>query len=494
MINVTNGGGSQNFTAGQFGFTPGFNQPPVILPNNPGLQFTPPPSFSNTGGSQNGTVGAKAGNVDCIVRFAPETESEVARKANAAFSVLDYTAPANPPPVILPNIPGTLVNPSPGSSNPASSSSSTQSLIEKIEKGEFCDYAPDVHAALTNDASEGLRLGMYGSADPVNPIDAYGLGGASITRGSNLGVTDSAGLLAPGTTSGFRDTSGGGGVVATYGVHGLPANQQLSLSGMFTYQKDDFTLTSLAGVSNAASARTDTYGFAGSAVYSVEQTYLVGSGGYKFGNGNESVSLNGSAGTFDTHGYWADLKLGHVFVLANTITWGSSPGSGMVTKALPTKAPPRSAGGYALGLDVGGHIGYSNSQVAGFTDNTGFIFGPATTKYDEAGAYAKLFAVIPNGQFVWTPYVSATVDREFSFSSSASIPVQAALASGDAVSLQQALTFWGTEAGVNARIPNGWVVGVKGFYQASADINVVGGAASLRIPINYTPPPVIAAR
>jgi hypothetical protein len=50
MINVTNGGGSQNFTAGQFGFTPGFNQPPVILPNNPGLQFTPPPSFSNTGG------------------------------------------------------------------------------------------------------------------------------------------------------------------------------------------------------------------------------------------------------------------------------------------------------------------------------------------------------------------------------------------------------------------------------------------------------------
>ena len=48
-INVTNAGGTQNFTAGQFGFTPGFQQPPVILPNNPGLQFTPPPSFSSTG-------------------------------------------------------------------------------------------------------------------------------------------------------------------------------------------------------------------------------------------------------------------------------------------------------------------------------------------------------------------------------------------------------------------------------------------------------------
>jgi hypothetical protein len=69
MINVKNGGGSQNFTAGQFGFTAGFQQPPVILPNNPGLQFTPPPSFSSTtGGSQNGNGGGKPGDVDCIVR------------------------------------------------------------------------------------------------------------------------------------------------------------------------------------------------------------------------------------------------------------------------------------------------------------------------------------------------------------------------------------------------------------------------------------------
>ena len=54
-INVTNGGGTQNFTAGQFGFTPGFQQPPVILPSNPGMQFTPPPSFSSTTGASNGS-------------------------------------------------------------------------------------------------------------------------------------------------------------------------------------------------------------------------------------------------------------------------------------------------------------------------------------------------------------------------------------------------------------------------------------------------------
>lgn len=67
-IHLTNGGGTQNFTAGQFGFTPGFTQPPVILPTNPGMQFTPPPSFSSTTGPQGGTNGGKPGNVDCQVR------------------------------------------------------------------------------------------------------------------------------------------------------------------------------------------------------------------------------------------------------------------------------------------------------------------------------------------------------------------------------------------------------------------------------------------
>jgi hypothetical protein len=67
-IHVTNGGGTQNFTAGQFGFTPAFQQPPVILPSNPGMQFTPPPSFSSTTGTAGGTSAAKPGDVDCQVR------------------------------------------------------------------------------------------------------------------------------------------------------------------------------------------------------------------------------------------------------------------------------------------------------------------------------------------------------------------------------------------------------------------------------------------
>jgi hypothetical protein len=67
-INLTTGGGTQNVAAGQFGYTASFQQPPVILPANPGLQFTPPPSFSSTTGTEGGTSASKPGDVDCVVR------------------------------------------------------------------------------------------------------------------------------------------------------------------------------------------------------------------------------------------------------------------------------------------------------------------------------------------------------------------------------------------------------------------------------------------
>jgi hypothetical protein len=68
MINVSNSGGSTNFAAGQFGYTPNIKQPPVIVPANPGLQFTPPPAFSVPPAGTQTAAGAKSGNVDCVVR------------------------------------------------------------------------------------------------------------------------------------------------------------------------------------------------------------------------------------------------------------------------------------------------------------------------------------------------------------------------------------------------------------------------------------------
>lgn len=67
-IIVTNNGGSLGFQAGQFGFVPNLNQPPVIIPQNPGIQFAPPPSF-NTGGGPTASTGPGQGQAtDCIVR------------------------------------------------------------------------------------------------------------------------------------------------------------------------------------------------------------------------------------------------------------------------------------------------------------------------------------------------------------------------------------------------------------------------------------------
>ncbi len=69
LINLTNKGGSLSFSAGQFGFTPSASKPPIVLPTNPGLKFSPPPTFtasSRTSGINN--TAAKPNMVDCEVR------------------------------------------------------------------------------------------------------------------------------------------------------------------------------------------------------------------------------------------------------------------------------------------------------------------------------------------------------------------------------------------------------------------------------------------
>lgn len=69
LILLSNQGGTQQFSAGQFGFTPTFQQPPVILPQNPGLKFSPPPIFnSSTPQSGSNSSSTKSNAVDCEVR------------------------------------------------------------------------------------------------------------------------------------------------------------------------------------------------------------------------------------------------------------------------------------------------------------------------------------------------------------------------------------------------------------------------------------------
>ncbi len=66
MIHLSNTGGTQNFNAGQFGYVSSVTQAPVVVPNNPGLKFSPPPVFNTPTSPQANPSGSKG--VDCIVR------------------------------------------------------------------------------------------------------------------------------------------------------------------------------------------------------------------------------------------------------------------------------------------------------------------------------------------------------------------------------------------------------------------------------------------
>jgi hypothetical protein len=68
LINVTNKGGTQNFAAGQFGYTAAPFQAPVVVPKNPGLQFTLPPAFSAPPPVSGTSTAPKSNAVDCEVR------------------------------------------------------------------------------------------------------------------------------------------------------------------------------------------------------------------------------------------------------------------------------------------------------------------------------------------------------------------------------------------------------------------------------------------
>jgi hypothetical protein len=70
-VYLRNQGGVQDVAAGQFAFTGSAFQPPVILKSDPGIKFSPPPSFSPAGSTSNGGTGRSAGGtqeVDCEVR------------------------------------------------------------------------------------------------------------------------------------------------------------------------------------------------------------------------------------------------------------------------------------------------------------------------------------------------------------------------------------------------------------------------------------------
>jgi hypothetical protein len=326
------------------------------------------------------------------------------------------------------------------------------------------------------------HLGMYVS-EPSNltvwGMDGGATGNGSVLRSGGYRLTDTAGVLAPGTRGpGFRDATAGSSVFATYDATlflGLPANQSLLLTGFFNYQYNSASIASTPG----AASHADSYASGGDVFWRVGSSYFDGSAAYGFGRAVAANQFDSGTG-FNDHGYFVDARIGNMFPLW-TIAGPPPPA------AFPTKASPKPTIGGVVGLDLSAHVGYATSTLDGLTDSTGFVVGSGQAHQADVGVRARLLALIPSGGVLWMPYVGAKIDQVFDYSNTVSVPAQTSLTTGDLVSIQMAKTFAGAEFGVDARSPGGWTVGVKGFYVASADTNIVGGSVSIKIPFNYGP-------
>jgi hypothetical protein len=325
------------------------------------------------------------------------------------------------------------------------------------------------------------QLGMTVAPDGFGNGVGFGAGGSS-SHTNGVGVSDSAGLLAPGAVAtGVRQNSGSGGISGSYDASWLVGpNQKLLLDGAFNY-----TSASLNYAGGVGSINGDMYDFKGSALYSNYQSYVALSASYGFGTNHEFFAGDLSSGNYRSDSYDVDARFGHVFVLLNSIATAAPP------PRMSVKAPPRAAdGGYAIGLDLSGHVGYANSVARGFTDSSGFVFGDETAQGGEGGLRAKLFAEVPRNGVTWLPYITGTVDWRFDYSHVSYFPTQVALAGGDAVNFSDATTFVGGQVGLDVRTTNGWTVGANGFYSHSSDTEIAGGRVYVKVP--FGPATVVA--
>lgn len=67
-IFMKNSGGTLDVTGGQFGFAVNFNKPPIILPHNPGMQFSPPANFHANLNQGNAKNDGRSDNFICEVK------------------------------------------------------------------------------------------------------------------------------------------------------------------------------------------------------------------------------------------------------------------------------------------------------------------------------------------------------------------------------------------------------------------------------------------
>jgi outer membrane protein with beta-barrel domain len=321
----------------------------------------------------------------------------------------------------------------------------------------------------------GLRL--YGSNGVA------GVGGSSSSSGG-FRLSDTAGLIsnANALTPGFRSITSGGGFGAYVDASralDLNANQRLWFGFGAGGYSDNMTFSASALTpggtnANAGFAHRDVFTTTGSANYAVNNFYVSGRASFDSDHAEitNNLGVPGAQGSTNGRGYDLRLTAGELFPLFNST--GLKP-------ATIVKAPPKTPGGYAVFLDLSGHYSYRRETQDGFTDSSGFTYGAQQLSYNDLGARARLLAVVPDRGFAWMPFVGATFDHRIGFSDTIDIPAQG-LTPADRLILSPGNTFWGTELGLELLGRSNVIFGMKAFYEASSDMQTVGGRAYLRIP------------
>ena len=297
-------------------------------------------------------------------------------------------------------------------------------------------------------------------------------------RGNQFSSTTGA---LTGQTVGSRTTNVGGGGDGRFNFvqhFDTGANQILTIGALFRYDslRTTFDADPLVGTGSAASIRRDLFTAAGLFRYDIGNAYFGAGVAGSFGSGNWTDNVAAASANFRSHGFMAGGRVGYVFNLVNTRGSGSRP-------AMHTKAPPKPVDGYTLNLSVSSSLGYAQDNIGGFTDSSGFAWGNEQLRYWKAGAQAMLYANIHRNGYKWTPFAAATVDGQFGFSHTLDIPAQAGT-TADTVLYGSPQTFWGGRLGLDITNPTGWNYGVEGSYSQSAQYQILGGRAYVRMPID----------
>ncbi len=237
-------------------------------------------------------------------------------------------------------------------------------------------------------------------------------------------------------------------------VFNLGDGQRLAVGGFFQFDDldRDFDSVPALGIKNPGSIDRDIYTLAGIVRYDARSFYMGGGFAGNWGNGTWKDNTVGAVGDFDSNGFIGAGYIGNVFTLTKSVS-----------------------------LDLNGFIAYDHETVGGFTDSTGFRWSNEEEKYWDAGGRAKLFMTIPDGNYVWMPYVAATLQAEFDYSHELHVPAQLG-APRETLFYGDGQTLWGGQIGVDAVHASGIKFGLSGFWEDSSQYELAGGWAYFKIP------------